>query len=313
MIVISHRSAFLYWRHFRGTVASLKRVHRASLSVKAAAKLEDYTAELVHLGILATEKRRLDLLFFCKESRIQGKLIHPHVTAKTPPAGALIQLTPQVAIVSPEYCFLQLAQEWSPARAALAGMELCATYGLDEDEKRFSRTPLTTAAAIIALAKVLQPQGTGRASLAANYLMDRADSPMEAKLALLLCLPTSLGGYDISRPVLNAPISLSPAAKALYPHETCRADLYWPHVKLDVEYDGEDAHTGSMHAKDVARAAALKADGVEVLALAAPQLHDRQAFEEVAKLIAARVGHPLRIRRKNFSELNAQLRQELGL
>ena len=80
-------------------------------------------------------------------------------------------------------------------------------------------------------------------------------------MAILLTLPTTLGGYGLPQPTLNPDIALADQARALYPHTTARPDLYWEHERFDVEYDG-DAHEGeASRTKDAGRRAALEAEG----------------------------------------------------
>lgn len=66
---------------------------------------------------------------------------------------------------------------------------------------------------------------------------------METKIALLLSLPTSMGGYGIPQPDLNAQVTHS-FSGARHP-ERFRCDLYWPTVKLALEYDSHQYHASS--------------------------------------------------------------------
>ena len=200
----------------------------------------------------------------------------------------------------------------------------------------------------------MYPKQTAAPLVAARLAFDGAASPMEAKLALLLSLPTRLGGFGLPRPQLNRPFALSPEAQLVYPHTPCRLDLSWPGTDLDVEYDGSgDEHSGDMHAKDVARLAALRLDGVDVLVLAKQQVYDPRAFAQMVQVIAGKLGgrigqvgqaeqtgqagqagtaghtgqarragqtgqagqtgRPWRTRAKDFDEKQAALREALGL
>ncbi len=53
---------------------------------------------------------------------------------------------------------------------------------------------------------------------------------------MLLCLPYSLGGYGLPHPTMNAEMPL-PKNVAATGRSSLRCDLYWPAVRLDVEYD----------------------------------------------------------------------------
>ncbi len=313
MIILTHKSAFRYWRRFTGERHALKRLRQRSVMQQAAHIRQLPMEDLASLGFFPTDDNPLDLLFFSWETRMQSAEVRPHVTSTIWPAGPILQLTPEVGIVSPELCFTLLANEISQPALAWAGMELCGTYAIVGPERKLvERHPLTTAAALQEYVEKRYPRGAGDVHEAAKYVLDGAASPMEAKLALLLTLPTAKGGYGLPAPILNAPIHVGQTARALYPHD-CRADLYWPSILLDVEYDGEEAHTGNMHAKDVARSAALKAEGVEVVAISTAQLYDKDAFAQLAKLIGARLGKRVRVRIRDFSERQDALRRELGL
>ncbi len=310
MIVLSHKTAYLFWRQYTGDIRTLKPLQRRNVTKPKALPLE----ALAHLGIPATKEHPVDLLFFSRESRLQHACVHEHLQPEPLPAGSLLRLSDEVGIVSPELCFTQVAKKTSVEYLTLIGCELCGTYALVGPSRTYAERPsLTSAAALQKYALAMNSAGRSRACEAAAFVPDGAGSPMEAKLALLLTLPTTKGGFALPAPKLNASIPLGPEARALYNHKTCRGDLFWENARLDVEYDGEDAHTGEMHAKDVARAAALKAEGVEVLTLTAAQLYNQDAFAQLAKLIGARVGKPLRIRVRNFDTRQANLRRELGL
>ncbi len=314
MIIISHKTAFRFWRTYRAPVQQLPRLRQRELPQKSGRTQQLPEEELTRLGIYYSEKLPLDLLFLSKDTRIQHGPVRAHVTEASLPAGSLLKLAPQIAIVSPELCFTQLAREISVPRLAMFGSELCGNYGLEgPDAQRIDRPAVTTAAALQKFAAQVQFPGAKAARQAARYVLDDAESPREVKLALLLTMATNRGGYGLPAPQLNAPIRLSPEALRLYPHSPCRLDLYWADASLDLEYDGEDAHTGDMHAKDVARAAALKLEGVEVVALTAQQLGDVRALDEVAALVANRLGKTLRIRVEGYEAKQAALREELGV
>ncbi len=314
MIVLSHKTAFLFWRRFTGSRATLKplRFHVVSQKAKHTEALPQ--DELAALGITPTAERPVDLLFFTLDSRIQRAYVRSHLTKDALPYGTLLQVSPEVAVVSPELCFAQLTKQASIPALARIGTELCGTFALVGGEGKIaSREQLMTAESLRRLLTKLNPAGTGKVHEAAKYVLDNAASPMEGRVALLLTLPATKGGYGLPAPQLNTPIPLGPDARTLYPHNLCRADLFWSRAGLDVEYDGEEAHAGEMHGKDPARTAALKAEGVEVLAISAVQVYDSKGFAEVAKLIGARVGKPVRIRVKDFDARHAALREELGL
>ena len=194
------------------------------------------------------------------------------------------------------------------------GCELCGTYGLPpRDGQPKDRPALTSVATIRRYVDALPARVVpARAARALAYLMDSAASPRESELALLLSLPPLLGGYGLPKPTLNHPVPLGPEAFRLYPHSPCRCDLYWEDRRFAMEYQGEAAHRNRF-GEDVARAAALAAEGITVLTLTKEQPDDAAVFTAVAKTVAEKLDRQLRIRREDFVVRNEALRRDLRL
>lgn len=275
-------------------------------------------AQLAAVGLAATPEKPLDLLFCAEAVRSQSARVRAHVTNRTLPDGSLIRLTEHILIASPELAFAQVAAGYSFGKLIMAGCELCSTYrilgdhgeSLPEPERR---PQLTSVAAVRKCLDKFGLTATAKAVRALRYVFDDAASPMEAKTALLLSLPQHWGGYSLPRPVLNARFYLSSEALRLYPCDPCRLDLYWEDCRFDVEYDGGPSHETRAHAEDVARAAALTHDGVDVFVVAKQQVYNSKAFEAVARIIADRLGSTIRIRAADFPAKQRRLRKELNL
>ena len=280
----------------------------------------EVSAELEAFGLTPKTGCRLHLLFAGGALRSRRADVRSHVCSAPLPAGSLLRVSPHALVCSPELTFLQLAEHYSPAKLIMAGCELCGTYVLDAESAPGSartlpeRPALTSADALAAFAEdAVSLMGRRAAQAAAVHVFDGAASPMEAKLALLLCLPLRMGGRNLPRPVLNREIPLTPEARRLYPRQSCRADLYWPDVGLDLEYDGAYHEDGHTHSRNVARTAALEAQGIDVLTVAYPQVADARSFTLIAEGVAARLGRRLRIRRDDFVLREAKLRADLQL
>ncbi|MBR3257740.1 MAG: hypothetical protein IKF96_01990 [Eggerthellaceae bacterium] len=318
-IVISHMSALRYWRRFRGNPAELHPVRRPVPMPSSPFPDRALWAELEGAGFPLSRRQPVDLLFAGDAVRTRALGTRTHSTVRPLPVNALIRLTDRVVIASPELAFVQAAEQYGFAQLALAGCELCGTYRVLDDagkllERPEERHALTSAARIRSLIRGLGLGDETAAARAARYVLDGAASPMEAKVALLLSLPGRLGGFGLPVPVLNAPLALSREAFAVYPHNPCRLDLYWPDARFDVEYDGGASHEGERaHAKDVARAAALELMSVDVLVLTKAQVYDADVFETMARIVARKLGRRLRIRAKDFAEKHAALRAGLRL
>ena len=128
----------------------------------------------------------------------------------------------------------------------------------------------------------------------------------------------NMGGFGLPRPELNREFALSREARQVYSASPCRLDLSWRGTNLDVEYDGSgDEHTADMHAKDVARLAALHTDGLDVLVLAKQQVYHPAVFAQMVQVIAGKLtgqpGRARRIRTRDFEAKQLALREAIEL
>ena len=116
-------------------------------------------------------------------------------------------------VTSPEFTYLQVASKLDFIGTILAGSALCSNYFLNQNGhggvSQRQNGPLTNRAAI---AKFLATQGRKRgiipAKRALQHIVEKARSPRETSLALLLCLPYNLGGFNLGTVELNRPIEL---------------------------------------------------------------------------------------------------------
>ena len=317
-LVVSHASALDYWSRHDGRLPDCCRERFPEAMVKPPLLSGGIQAELSELGLELSEDNPLDLLFWWNGLRSDSARVRAHAISRPIPPGALIRVSDHVLVSSPELTFIQMSHVYGLERLMMVGCELCGTYRLFasdgrplvKPEERRRLTSTTGIAGTLALMGLGAKSVAGRAL---NYVFDDARSPMEAKVALLLSLPPRLGGFGLPRPVLNAPFRLSRSAYVLYPCSPCRLDLYWETARLDIEYDGEESHGPEAHAKDVARAAALALDDVEVLVLAKQQVYDRRAFALLAEKLIGRLGQRQRKRPDDFISRQMRLRHELDL
>ena len=316
-IVISHESAWHFWHRFRGDIRRLPRVSVAEPMLKPIPLTGARLAELATCGFEPSAEQPLDLLFYQGATRSQAAGIRGHSTTRQLPPGSLIRLSDNVLVASPELVFAQCADRQNTPALIMMGCELCGCYWRQEGNgvgapQLGQRSPCTSTAAIRQMLDHMGYSRYAHARRAIPHVLDCAESPMEAKLALLLSLPARLGGWALPKPTLNHALALGPAARRLYPHSPCRLDLFWAAPRLDVEYDGVESHPEGHHAKDVARAAALKVEGVEVLTLTKAQVYDPKAFAVAAGIVAARLGRkaPQGV---DFPKQQRQLRIALGM
>lgn len=116
-------------------------------------------------------------------------------------------------VTSPEFTYLQVASKLDFIGTILAGSALCSDYFLNQNGhggvSQRQNGPLTNRAAIAKfLAMQERKRGIIPAKRALQHIVEKARSPREALLALLLCLPYNLGGFNLGTVELNRPIEL---------------------------------------------------------------------------------------------------------
>ena len=326
-LVLSHVTAHRFYRSRTGRHPRPSATKASCGMTERVAWSDSLALELFRLGIEPAPRRPLHLLFAepgLRPSARQTGLppLRAHVQSAELPENSILRLTEHISIVSPELCFLQMARFLSLPQLMLMGYQLCGTYALlpnpDDPAKSIVAqrgAALATAEALAAITRTPIGAHNRRARIAARHIMDNAASPMEAKLAMLLCLPTAMGGYALPRPKLNPEVPLSPEAQMLYPHATVRPDLYWADARFDVEYDGDTHESAESRMKDAARRNALEAEGIIVRTLTYAQVADDAAFDLLALRIAGELGRRIiiRMRGNGHAARRAKLRAELEL
>lgn len=215
------------------------------------------------------------------------------------PNWSIRRLGDGVFVVSPEMLFFQMARRMHWAVLALLGMELCGNY-LVEPLGRRREEPLTTPSRLVAFSRQLDGMpGIGTARKALRYILPNSWSPMESKCMLLLCLPRTVGGYGFPLPEFNVGVYVPRELRCSDGRERHYCDLYWERVRLDVEYDSNEAHEGPGAAvRDSQRAATLAALGIKVVSLRSGDVHNAMAFDGAAR----KIGVLLKVRQRSESK-----------
>ena len=218
-------------------------------------------------------------------------------------------------VSTPEMAFCEMASVLSLERLIALGFELCGTYrrastfGL----ARYDATPLTSPGALASfIDKSPQFKGVKKARRALPLILDGSASPRESELAMLLCLPYSLGGYGLPHPTMNAEMPL-PKNVVATGRSSLRCDLYWPAARLDVEYDSAEFHSAErLLANDSMRRIALESMDVTSVNLTAEHLRRASLFDEAAQGIARILGKRVRLS-GDFRLKQERLWRELGI
>jgi hypothetical protein len=193
------------------------------------------------------------------------------------------------------------------------GFELCGTYSLPAHSEPYvaktqesldkgfvSCEALTNVKKLAGLiSKLSGIHGHKRAMRALQFVADNSASPMETKLTMFLTLPYRLGGYGLPMPLLNPRIEGS----------SYRCDLFWPKVKLAVEYDSDQFHTGADRiARDSMRRNDLALLGITVVTVTRQQVRNSVRFRETATLLSKHLEKRLQFRDPVFSECHFALK-----
>ena len=146
-----------------------------------------------------------------------------------------------------------------------------------------------------------------------RYVPEGGASPMESIVALLLSLPTSLGGYGLPVPRMNASLSVPQTLRHVGHRAHVMPDLLWESSKVFLEYDSDMHHVGADRiASDARRRDALLGMGYSVVTRTRTQYNDVREFDQLAKMLARLMGLRVRVRRKDFAEQRDKTRYLLG-
>lgn len=158
---------------------------------------------------------KVDLLIRDVNSAFAKEYVTLHVCQSMMSLSSLLPIGADLKgfITSPEFTYLQIASKLDFIGTILAGSALCSDYFLNQNGhggvSQRQNGPLTNRAAIAKfLATQERKRGIIPAKRALQHIVEKVRSPREASLALLLCLPYNLGGFNLGAVELNRPIEL---------------------------------------------------------------------------------------------------------
>lgn len=231
------------------------------------------------------------------------------------PRKSFIQLEDHVLLSAPALVFVQLSETLPLAHLIELGFEICGTYRLVPQLTQgfLPCMPLSSVDKMKAHIRDLQGlRGKKRALQALSYVLEGSASPMESKLAVLLCLPRRLGGYGLPQPRMNYRIDIGRRLRKTASKKYYVCDLYWTESRVAVEYDSDLFHTASEHiASDASKRNALAAQGITVITVTKRQILNKQELDRVAAALAKALGMRQRNRCSNWANSQMKLRTEL--
>lgn len=276
--------------------------------------------------LLASEGGVMHVTVRDARSRTRSKTHACHLWKADFPEGSFYQLSEDAYVASPQFAFLQMAQQLSLAQLVALGDELCGHYAFGPRAAFGVRSRTMPLVSIEAIASFIEqarsicggngrasgPTGIRKAERALVHMVERSASPRETMLEMLLSMPCRLGGYGLPRPSMNAEITLDEKARAIARRRTLRADLFWPERRLDLEFNGRAAHSGEeAELSDRARTNALQLMGYTVREITGRQLDDLAQFDAIALHIAKLLGKRVEPRQRGPLPQRLRLRGEL--
>ena len=222
-----------------------------------------------------------------------------HVRSGNFPRRSFRPVAAHVFASMPELCFVQMAETFTPARLIRLGMELCGTYGiftvghLDFDREH----PYTTVARLSRFASEAGSMpGAKKARQAVRHLVPGSASPLETALALLLCLPLSMGGYGLPQPEMNRSMHAKwRDLRRSTDKRLCLRPAFARARRLpsNTKASNITARRGKL-ADDARRRNDLLAHGITIVPVTTRTVQNLIELDQVAQLLARRLGKRVR-------------------
>ncbi len=235
-----------------------------------------------------------------------------HLLSEHLPDNSFVEVAAGVYVCSPELCFLQAARDLSLHELVLLGNELCAIYKRDpySPYNQSRRDMLMTKKSLNKfLDGAKDIKGVKNAKRAAQYILERANSPIEARLAVLAALPFRYGGYGLKNTLLNYFVRMTPKGAEHLGRTSCCCDMVWKEEKVVLEYDSNLSHLDiDQHFYDKKRSTALTFSGYKVISVTAEQIRDFRGIEQLFLSVRNAVGLK---NRKDIVQKYFELRREV--
>ncbi len=248
-------------------------------------------------GVLRDLSEPVDVLVPRPQDRRASPRVRPHVWTGPVPSGAFISIAPSLYVSTPEFALLQMARFLSPVGLVQLLYEACGAYSLPFRSVAGSDRclPLTSVARLSRfLDRVPRTPGVAQARRAVRQVSDRSASVAETRMAMLFCLPRTMGGYGLPLPEMNHPIAVPPHLRGLLQRDLLVLDAYWPRANYAVEYNGKLHFDEDRANRDRKRGNALTALGIPVATIAYEELGSAYAFDLEARKLAKALGVRLR-------------------
>lgn len=248
---------------------------------------------------------------------LASPLMKPHSCTRELPRESLVEVAESVFITVPPLSVIHESTRRHPIDFIESCYELCGRYqsmrfGL---ETRYDIPALTSVNALRAYAERNGGiRGARKTLQALSYVADESASTREAKLVLVLGLPTIKGGFGLGIPCLNFEIETSPAARAITGKHMFRCDLYYPSKGVAIEYESDEFHDGEdKRGHDSRRTAALMSMNRTVFCVTNEELDSYIATDVIGQSVRRQLGKRQRTKLSDYHARKIKLRISLGL
>lgn len=228
------------------------------------------------------------------------------------PPGSFVWDARGFAVPAPELLALLLGRALSAGRLLMVLSELCGLYVLGAAGAA-AVPPLTTREKIGTYARELAalrrgvrqraPRGTSGVLKILTYVAERAASPAEAAIALLLSTPPNMGGFGLPAASLNQKIVVAGGEYV--------CDLAWNDGACLLEYQGETHKQRWRCVADRRKHNALRGDGRVLLEAGRDDLMTFAGMNQLAGVLANVLGAPLPPATKEVLQRRIDLRSEV--
>ncbi len=232
--------------------------------------------------------------------------------------NSLQRLQNSVFVSTAPLAFTQIAANAKNKLALIQlGYEICGTYQtkLTGNEASYNVAPLTSLSEIRNFVERNSSiNGAEKVKKALRYIADGSASPRETKLALLLGMPLSYGGYGLGIPQMNYRVENNKAATSISGRSYLKCDLCWPSSKIDVEYQSREMHAGEeSRIRDSRRINALAAMGWKTVCITNDELDSAHTMDTIAETIRKHLKKRCRVTVLHYRQRKIRLRMQLGL
>ncbi len=322
-LILSHETAVAYWNspwvvHTEEMLA----VPQAELILRESAGTLD--SRSVEASAKEEPLRQLslpfDLLSSARGDRRKTETMQVRSMQAALPANSLMSITissdtapagVELYVATPELAFVQMAQHLDRAELVKLGFELCGMYANEPRAKKgyVSRPPVTTPERLHAYAEsALGQHGAKAARTISKYLIAHSKTPDETCMAMLACLPRSLGGIGVPAAQMSQAIELPEDVTRMIGTKTLTPTLYWEDIRTALEFDARSWEDESARdAYNRRKENVYRHIGIDIISVNINDIQNLERMRRILESVASKLGK----RRLPANENQALKQQQL--